>query len=64
VTAPTKADAAAADRLLKAAVRRAVSVLAYQPTVDGSVRRSEVAYAEGVLTAAGESAALLLGEAS
>lgn len=78
MTAPTKADAAAAERLLKAAVKRAVAMLRDRPAPQS---QAHVTYptahpvivthyypgdsldrAEAMLRAAGESAELLLSE--
>lgn len=69
----TKADQAAAERLLKAAVKRAREVIAegdvttvndWAGRVEFTYRHHDHAAVVAMLRAAGESAALLLGEAS
>jgi hypothetical protein len=67
MTAPTKADTAAAERLLKKAVKRAASSFASVETFGGATRKGfDVpgmhTVVVAMLTAAGQSAALLLGE--
>jgi hypothetical protein len=73
MTAPLKADVTAADRLLKAAIRRAREVIADAPTgtvsdwtgrVHLTFRDYDQAAVVAMLTAAGTAAELLLGEGS
>jgi hypothetical protein len=62
MNAPLKADVTAADRLLKAAVRRAVEEMSSWPAVEPlDMDREDVV---AMLTAAGTAVELLLGEAT